>query len=51
MCIKLADLEDPSLYLVVETDGWRLHNDACEKSSFNEVHKTQNGHWDYVYYP
>ena len=51
-CIKSADLRDPSLYLIVEIDGWRLHNDASEKSFlFNDVYKTQNGHWDFVYFP
>ena len=44
MCIKSADLGDPSLYLVVETDDWRLHNDTSKKSFLvNEVYKTQNG--------
>ena len=38
MCIKSADLGDPSVYLVVETDGWRLHNNASKKTFlFNEV--------------
>ena len=39
-CFKLADLANPGLYLVVETDGWHLHNDASEKPLlFNEVYK------------
>ena len=38
-CIKLANLGGPSLYLVVETDGWQLHNDAFKKTFlFNEVY-------------
>ena len=36
----MADLGDPGLYLNVETDNWRLHNDASEKPFlFNEVYK------------
>ena len=51
-CIKLADLGDPGLYLVVETDGWRLPNDTSKKPFlFNEVYKTQNSHWDFAYFP
>ena len=30
-CTKLADLGDPGLYPVVETDSWRLHNDTSKK--------------------
>ena len=51
-CIKFADLEDPSLYLNVENDGWRLHDDVSENSFlFNEVYKTQIGHQDFAYFP
>ena len=40
--IKSANLGDSGLYLVVEADGWRLHNDTTENSYlFNEVYKTQ----------
>ena len=42
MCIKSADLGDPSLYPVVETDGRRLQMTF----PFNEVYQAQNGHWD-----
>ena len=49
--IELADLGDPGLYLDVETDGLRLHNDASKKSLFNEVYKTQNSYWDFSYFP
>ena len=39
-CIELANLGILVCTLVVGTDGWRLHNDASEKSFlFNKVYK------------